>query len=335
VGGVALRVGIAPGRLTAFGSTKGTPIERLRLVENNLLPLVVVTAAVGLVWPSMGVVLAGAVTPLLALLILAVSLTFDAATLRAVLRRPGLQALATLLVYVPMSLGALVIAEVTFESGPLWLGMVLLGTLPTDVSSPLLVWIGRGNVALATVFNAVNTSIAPVVVPALFLLYTGVELEVPVAALSGELAVTVLVPTFLGVAIRTRWPARIRSIEPVLSAAGSLTYLALLLAAIGPNAGSIVGAPGAVLMIGGAALALNATGYAIAAAVGRLLAHHRDRVAMLFTVSKKEFSIAAFVVFASGLPPETAIPAVVYAVVQMITSPAVARTVARRSRPRP
>jgi BASS family bile acid:Na+ symporter len=55
--------------------------------------------------------------------------------------------------------------------------MVLLGTLPTDVSSPLFVWIGRGNVALATVFNAVNTSVAPVVVPALFLLYTGVELS--------------------------------------------------------------------------------------------------------------------------------------------------------------
>jgi BASS family bile acid:Na+ symporter len=181
------------------------------------------------------------------------------------------------------------------------------------------------------VFNAVNTSIAPVVVPALFLLYTGVELEVPVAALSGELAVTVLVPTFVGVAIRTRWPARIDSIEPVLSATGSLTYLALLLAVIGPNAGSILRAPGAVLVVAGAALVLNATGYAIAAAVGRLLRHHADRVALLFTVSKKEFSIAAFVVLASGLPPEVAIPAVVYAVVQMITSPAVARTAARRA----
>ncbi len=52
---------------------------------------------------------------------------------------------------------------------------------------------------------------------------------------------------------------------------------------------------------------------------------------MLFTVSKKEFSIAAFIVFASGLPEQVALPAVVYAVVQMLTSPLVARTLARRA----
>jgi len=37
----------------------------------------------------------------------------------------------------------------------------LLGTLPTDVSSPLLVLMARGNVALAAVFNAVNTVFSP------------------------------------------------------------------------------------------------------------------------------------------------------------------------------
>jgi bile acid:Na+ symporter, BASS family len=52
-------------------------------------------------------------------------------------------------------------------------------------------------------------------------------------------------------------------------------------------------------------------------------------VALLFTVSKKEFSIAAFVVFTSGLPADVALPAVVYAVIQMLTSPVVARRLAR------
>jgi hypothetical protein len=60
--------------------------------------------------------------------------------------------------------------------------------------------------------------------PGVVLTYTGVVLQVPVAALPGELAVTVLVPTFLGVAIRTRWPARIHSIEPVLAANGSRSH---------------------------------------------------------------------------------------------------------------
>jgi bile acid:Na+ symporter, BASS family len=130
--------------------------------------------------------------------------------------------LATVLVYGPMSLLAVLIAGAAFGSGPLWLGFVLVGTLPTDVSSRLLVWIARGNAALATVCNAVNTALAPLLVPGLFLAYTGVTLDVPVSALIGELALTVLLPTALGVAVRTWRPAPIRRLEPALSATGSV-----------------------------------------------------------------------------------------------------------------
>jgi len=52
-------------------------------------------------------------------------------------------------------------------------------------------------------------------------------------------------------------------------------------------------------------------------------------IAYLFTVSKKEFSIAAAFVAASGLPSEIVIPATFFAVIQMITSPIVAKYLAR------
>lgn len=305
-------------------------IDRLRVIEDNLVALVLATTVLGLFASGLGVALTGWVTPLLALLMLCVSLTFDLDTVRAVLARPGLQVVATLLVYGPMSLAGYLIGMAGFGMAPLGLGFVLVGTLPTDVSSPLLVWLGRGNVALATVFNAINTALSPVVVPLLFLAYTGVELDVPVAALTLELAITVLVPTVVGVAVRTAIPRRVEPFEPVLSAGASLAYLALLLAVVGPNAEAMRAAPGTVAGVAGLALALNVTGYAIAVAARRLTPTPADHTALLFTVSKKEFSIAAFVVFASGLPPQVALPAAVYAVVQMITSPLVAHTLARR-----
>jgi bile acid:Na+ symporter, BASS family len=310
---------------------KETRIERLRVVENNLTPLVVVAAAAGLLLPGAGAALSEAVTPLLALLMLCVSLTFDVTTLRRVLTRPGVQILATILVYGPMSLAAFLIGRLLFGLGPLGLGFALVGALPTDVSSPLLVLIARGNVALATVLNAVNTALAPVLVPALFLLYTGVELDVPVAPLIGELALTVLIPTVVGIAIRTLRPARVEPVEPALSATASLAYLLLVVAVVGPNAAAILDRPTTMLLVAAAALGLNVIGYLLGWAGGLALADRADRSAMLFTVAKKEFSIAAFVVFASGLPPEVALPAVVYAVVQMLTSPLVARTLARHA----
>ncbi|MCC5948015.1 MAG: bile acid:sodium symporter [Nitriliruptoraceae bacterium] len=300
------------------------------MIERHLLVLVVATGAIGLLLPRIGQALSGAVTPLLALLMFAVSLTFDLHAVRAVLRRPGVQALATVLVYVPMGLVAFGLATLAFGSGALWLGVILLGVLPTDVSSPLLVLIGRGNVALATVLNAVNTALAPLLVPLLFVAYTGVELEVPIGALVGELALTVLAPTVAGVAVRTWRPRPVERIEPALSAIGALSYLALLLAVIGPNAGAIVTAPATMVLLAAVGLALNLAGYGLALAARPLLPDRRDRTAMLFTVSKKEFSIAAVVVFASGLPAEVALPAVIYAVVQMVTSPLVADALARR-----
>lgn len=305
-------------------------IERLRVIEHHLTPLVVLAAAVGLLAPGAGVALSTVVTPLLALLMLCVSLTFDLHALRAVLVRPGVQTLATGLVYGPMSLAGFVIGRAVFGTGPLGLGFALVGTLPTDVSSPLLVLIARGNVALATVFNAVNTALAPVVVPLLFLLYTGIDLDVPVAPLIGELALTVLVPTIVGVVIRTWRPARVEPVEPALSATAALAYLLLVVAVVGPNATAILDRPGTMLLVAAAALALNVIGYLIGWAARPLLADVADRSALLFTVSKKEFSIAAFIVFASGLPEQVALPAVVYAVVQMLTSPLVARALARR-----
>ena len=272
-------------------------------------------------------------TPLLALLMLSVSLTFDLGTLRRVLRRPGVQVLATVLVYGPMSLAGFAIGRLLFGISPFGLGFALVGSLPTDVSSPLLVLIARGNVALATVLNAVNTALAPVLVPALFLLYTGVDLDAPVAPLIGELAVTVLVPTVLGVAIRTWRPRPMERAEPALSATASIAYLLLVLAVVGPNADAIVGQPATMLLIAAAALTLNIVGYLLGWLTRPLLVDQADRSAMLFTVAKKEFSIAAFLVLASELPTAVALPAVVYAVVQMLTSPLVARFLARRTIP--
>jgi BASS family bile acid:Na+ symporter len=284
----------------------------------------------GLLVPAWGVGLSHAVTPLLALLMLCVSLTFDLATLRRVLGRPQLQLLATVLVYGPMSLFGFLLGRAFFGTGALGLGFALVGSLPTDVSSPLLVLIARGTVALATVFNAVNTALAPFVVPALFLAYTGVELDVPVAPLVAELAVTVLASTVAGVAVRTWLGDRLDTADPALSATASVAYLLLVVAVVGPNADAILDRPATMLLVPAAALTLNLTGYLIGWAARPLLTDRADRSAMLFTVSKKEFSIAAFIVFASGLPDQVALPAVVYAVVQMLTSPLVACTLARR-----
>ena len=81
------------------------------------------------------------------------------------------------------------------------------------------------------------------------------------------------------------------------------------------------------------ALLLNLVGYASGAGVRPWVRDRADRTALLFTVSKKEFSIAAIVLVSSGLPSEVAVPTVVTAVVQMITSPIGCAMAFERSQP--
>lgn len=298
-------------------------------VEFNLVWFVIVVAGLGLIFPESGKFLESSITPLLALLMLVISLTFDAHAVRIAFRKPSRQFLALVLVYGPMSIAGLLTGRLFFGSGPLAAGQTLLGTLPTDVSSPLLVLMARGNVALAAVFNAVNTGLSPFIVPILFLWLTGIQLEVPLGSIILELVLVILVPTVLGVALRTKFPAFFSRHDSAYAGVGSVIYLVILLAVIGPNAETIIGYGWYAFVIAGAALSLNLIGYAVGMASRLLTNDRKEVIAYLFTVSKKEFSIAAAFVAASGLPSEIAIPAAFFAVIQMITSPIAAKILAR------
>jgi bile acid:Na+ symporter, BASS family len=248
---------------------------------------------------------------------------------------PYLLIVATFLVYLPMSLAGWSIGHLFFDAPAFIMGQTLVGALPTDVSAPLLVLLARGHVALAAVMNAVNTALAPVMVPLLFLLYTGEAVQLPAGPLILELCAVILLPMGIGVWLRTRFAAVVAAHEPLYSFGASLLYLLLLLAVVGVNAAHIIGYGGFAARILAAQLLLNLTGYAIALAACRWIPARGAQIALLFTVSKKEFSIAAVLVFRAGLPPEVAVPAAFYAVLQMITSPlavAILNRAARKNR---
>jgi bile acid:Na+ symporter, BASS family len=302
----------------------------LNLIENNLLSLAIGATVLGLAVPSIGIVLEAGISPLLAALMLVISLTFDAHAVKIVFQKPSRQIWALALVYGPMSIAGWLTGRVFFGSGNLAAGQTLVGTLPTDVSAPLLVLLARGNVALAAVLNAVNTALSPFIVPFLFLALTGIELLVPVGAVILELVLVVLVPTIVGVFLRTRFPKRVGRYDNLYPSLGSVLYLLLLMAVIGPNAATILGYGWYAVVIALAALVLNLIGYAVGSVARVFTSDRGELIAYLFTTSKKEFSIAAAFVVSSGLPTEIAVPAAFFAVIQMITSPIAAKMLAAK-----
>lgn len=301
----------------------------LNLIESRLVWFVIIVTGLGLTFPAAGQYFEPAIGPLLAMLMFIISLTFDMQAVRRALTKPSRQIWALFLVYGPMSLAGLLTGRLFFGSGTLATGQTLLGTLPTDVSSPLLVLMARGNVALAAVLNAINTALSPFIVPLLFLWLTGIQLSVPLDAIILELTLIVLLPTIAGVSLRTLFPHSVARFDASYAGIGAIIYLLILLAVIGPNAQTIIGYGWYALVIFVAALALNLIGYLVGMTSRLFTSDRKEVITYLFTVSKKEFSIAAAFVAASGLPAEVAIPAAFFAVVQMITSPIAAKILAR------
>ena len=107
----------------------------LAFVENNLLLLAIATAALGLLVPSVGIILESGISPLLALLMLVISLTFDAHAVKLVFKKPSRQLWALGLVYGPMSLAGWLTGRLFFGSGPLAAGSVVFPSRTASATS--------------------------------------------------------------------------------------------------------------------------------------------------------------------------------------------------------
>ncbi len=301
-------------------------LRAARLLERLFFPALVLVVGVGLVAPAPGRSMGGAVIPLFSLMMFAVSLTFHVDDVRRVAREPWPLVLATLAVFGPLPLLARALAPALFGPGAIALGFILLAALPTDISAPLFTAMGGGTTALTAVVNAIVTALSPVVLPLWFLALTGLRLEVPVAGLVVELVLVVIVPTVAGVAVRTLQPS-LAELDAVWQAAAAAVYLLLVGIVVSQDAHSLDGlAPGLLLGVVGGVLTLNLLGYLLGWVPWRASARRApDRLAYALAVGEKEFSVAVAVVYAAGLDRALLVPAVVAAVVQVVTATVLAR----------
>ena len=175
-------------------------------------------------------------------------------------------------------------------------GLVLVASVPCGTISNLLVYLGRGHVALSISLTAVTTVGALVTTPALLRLCLGAslpEFEMPVWAVAREIAVALLVPLAAGMTLGARLPQgkEVFSHWCIRTSLGFMALIALGAAASGrldPRAFGIWGL-----------FAMLAFGCAVqtAAWLGSRAAalHPADRLALLATASMRNTNLAVMV----------------------------------------
>jgi len=300
----------------------------LAWIPNHLIYLVLVIGAFSLLFPGPGSLLGWIVTPVLALMVLSVSMTINARDLIQVSRYPFIIIWSVILQFVIMALFSILLGKLFFSHMPdINSGQILLGALPADISAPLMISLVGGNTALGMTMLVTAMVLTPLVLPNILTLFGGITMQVPTVYLEVELVGIIVIPLILGLLLN-HYSAKVREKSDTWPGFASLCYLLLLFVVVSSNAASILSLKEFAVVIILVELSLNLFGYGLACLTKVVFKQAKETfLPLLFITSTKEFGIAPAAVDTMELPHAVVIPSAFYAVVQMISSPVVVKIV--------
>jgi bile acid:Na+ symporter, BASS family len=295
-------------------------VKVLKWISDHLLFFVLATGSLAMFFPGLGSSLGWMVTPVLALMVLNVSMTIKVEDLKQIKDYPLIILWSIFLQFVPMLLFSVLLAKIFFKNGDIGTGQILLGSLPADISAPLMVYLVGGSTALATAMLVAAMALTPFILPNAIALLGGVSFKVPTTYLVIELAGIILIPAVAGVLLN-HFSINIRKKEEAWSGMASICYIALLFVVVSSNAKAIVALKIFALLILLVEIALNLFGYALAFLTKLIFKQNNAYFPILFLASSKEFGIASAAADTMKLSTSIVIPSAFYAVVQMVSLP--------------
>lgn len=295
-------------------------------IDDYLLVWVVLSVAIGVAVPELAA-LSPLATPLLAVMIGSVSLTLSPAAFRAV--RPRALA-AILVVQTGMPVAGYLIARALGLSPALTVGFVVLGAVTPELVAPVMTELSGGDTALATTALVVVGAATVAIVPLSVRVLVGDAVAFDTGQVVRGLVLAVVGPMALAVAARARWPDRVGRYEEFYPSVSALAVILVIGIVTATNAGALRSPDAALGLVAVGAVALNAAGYGAGWLVGRPFPR-RERIAALFSVGMRDFAVAAALLVGAGFPPVAAVPAVVFGIVEMSSSAALAAALGRRT----
>lgn len=291
----------------------------LHAVDDHLLALVVGSVAVGLLVPALGRLTPLSV-PILAVMVGSVSLTLSPAAFRSVDRR----ALGVVLaVQTGMPILAFGLATALGLGADLVLGFVVLGAVTPELVTPTMTELADGDTALSTVVLVLVGLATLVLVPGFVALLVA-DVPVPAGRVVENLLLAVVLPMVAAVAVRARFPDRVGRHEDLYPSVSALMVVLVIGIVAAANADIVRENLALVPAVVAAAAALNLGGYAAGWLAG-LPFDRPTRVAAVLSVGMRDFAVAAALVVAAGFPSVASLPAVVFGVVEMVTSAGLAQ----------
>ncbi|MDJ0876114.1 MAG: bile acid:sodium symporter family protein [Desulfobacterales bacterium] len=119
----------------------------------------------------------------------------------------------------------------------IFVGMILITAIPGGVTSNLMTYYAKGDLALSISLTSFSTVLSILFTPLLLALYCAnmPEVNIPVKTVVQTIMVLVIIPLIAGMSIRGRWSRFAEKATPFFSALGIVALLALIIAGVWSN----------------------------------------------------------------------------------------------------
>ncbi len=287
-------------------------------IYTNLFALwVVLFGAIAFFVPTPFVALKPGMNWFFALTMFGIGVVLEADDFVRIARNPIVILVGVVSQYTIMPLGAFLVCRWMGFSDAITVGLVLTGSAPGAMSSNVLSYIAKADVAYSVSLTTASTLLCPVLTPGLTLLLAGAKMDVPFTKMMIDIVWMVVVPLLAGFALRHYYKKTIDNVLFVFPAISTTFIVMVCSLVIAANRDRLPSITGGIFV---AALILNAYGTIMGYGVGSLFRmEKRRRRTMAIEIGMQNAGLGV-VLALQHFGEETAAPAAVFVFVCIITA---------------
>jgi BASS family bile acid:Na+ symporter len=184
------------------------------------------------------------IVPLIQLIMFSMGTEMSLKDFEGVIKTPKAVIIGLISHFTIMPLVAVILAQCFGFSPEIAAGVILIGSVPSGVTSNVLAFIAKANMSLSVTIAAISTLVAPVMTPFLMKILAGQYVEIDFVKMILHVVEIIIVPIALGLIINklirngVKW---LQTVMPIISMTGVLMMLVVIvssgrdsLLAIGP-----------------------------------------------------------------------------------------------------
>lgn len=229
-------------------------------VKKYMSIMVLIAAITAFLKPSTFTWVAPHVSTLLGFIMLGMGMTLKEDDFMLIVKNPKNVVFGTIIQFTVMPLGAYLCARLFNLPAELAVGLILLGSCPGGVTSNVMSFIAKGDVALSVSITTVSTIISPIVTPAFILLLGGKWVNIDALSMFLSIVKIVLVPIILGGMCRKFFTKFSDESVRILPAMSGMTMVLLVGAIVSVNADKLLSS-GLIVIVAG--IIHNILGYVL------------------------------------------------------------------------